>query len=85
MLEHCGVERINVVTNPVSGQRRATGVTLVSGQTVEAEHVVLCAGQWSKQVRFVAQVETELVVFLVRGAGANTHRQASMTWLRQSS
>jgi len=60
LVENCGVDKINVVFDPRTGSRRATGVTLLTGEVIEAEKVVLCAGQWSKQVGGMAGANVPL-------------------------
>ena len=53
------VEKINVTCDS-NGNRSITGVVTSDGDTVDAEYVVLCAGQWSKQVGLNAGVNVPL-------------------------
>ena len=46
------------ITN--NGKRRVHGVTLESGEAIEAEVVVVCAGQWSRQLAAKAGVNAPL-------------------------
>ena len=47
--ENVRVGSINVVTD-AAGRKTVRGVTTECGSTIDAETVVLCAGQWSKQI-----------------------------------
>jgi len=53
------VENFDIkITN--NGARRVHGVTLESGEAIEAEVVVVCAGQWSRQLAAKAGVNAPL-------------------------
>ena len=48
--ERTAVAEFDTRRDLATGRNRVTGVTTASGQTISADVVVLCAGQWSRQV-----------------------------------
>ena len=45
-----GVGVANITEKIHNGQRRVSGIVTTTGETIEAEYVVNCAGMWARQI-----------------------------------